>query len=355
MLAPLVAMLATILATTAFAADGVTAALPDDREQQMEAMAFRWDSPLGDVTYAPSRGLHVRNLGLTLGGYSNAIFGRNEGEGATLELDAVSLFMIVDPTPRLHVFSEIEYADSVVIGGDERHDEALTVERLYADVRVDDAMNVRAGIFLTPVGRWNVMHAAPLVWTTSRPLTTETFDPNLTGFMFFGSVFPKGRALTYYVFDQFAPPIEGNPEFDPADHSVGGRLELGLGPAWSIGTSYLAARRRGDWRQLAGLDLLWTGALVEVMGEATIADGGGGGLEWGGYLQAVRTVTERLSLVGRYEHFAAATPRPSTDLMSLGLAFCPVPGVILKTEYLIAARAAPQTEPGFKASIAALF
>jgi hypothetical protein len=45
------------------------------------------------------------------------------------------------------------------------------------------------------------------VWTTSRPLTTETFDPNLTGVMLFGIVFPDAGALSCYLFDQFAAPL----------------------------------------------------------------------------------------------------------------------------------------------------
>lgn len=354
MLPTLVALLLLALTTTALVPANVAAALTEPGQRPTETAVFRYDSPLGEMTYTPSRGLRIDDLGLTLGGYSNTILSRDEGKGAALELDDVSLFVIVDPAPRLHLFSEIEYADAVVIGEKERQDETLSVERLYADVHVDDAVNLKAGSFLTPVGRWNVIHAAPLVWTTSRPLTTEAFDPNLTGVMLFGSLFPKGRTLTYYLFDQFAPPTE-HAEFEPADHSLGGRLELAPHPAWSIGTSYLAARRDGEWRQLVGLDLLWTGGLVEVMGETVFADGGGVGAAWGGYLQAVRSLTQRLSVVGRYEHFAAARQGPAADLVSLGLAFCPAPGVVLKAEYLLAARSAPETEPGFKASVAALF
>lgn len=354
---PLVAVLVAVLAVTTLTRVDVAAAVAERLPGSTDAAtaAFRYESPLGEVTYTPSRGLNVRDLGLTLGGYSNTIFARDEGEDATFELDDVSLFVVLDPAPRLHLFSEIEYADAVVIGEDERRDESLSVERLYADIHIDDAVNVKAGIFLTPIGRWNLIHAAPLVWTTSRPLTTEAFDPNLTGVMLFGTVFPEGKALTYYFFDQFGPPLEDDPEFDPADHSVGGRLELAPHPAWSIGTSYLAARRDGEWRQLAGLDLLWTATHIEVMSEMVLADGGGPGLEWGGYVQGVRAVTERLSLVGRYEHFAAPNPRLAPDLVSLGVAVCPVTGVLLKAEYLLALRSAPEAEPGFKASIAALF
>jgi hypothetical protein len=260
--------------------------------------------------------------------------------------------------PRVHVFSELEYEDVFRIddhGDAESPDEALTVERLYGDVAVTDALNVRAGIFLTPVGRWNLIHAAPLVWTTSRPLSTERpFDPDLTGVMLFGSVFPSGGTLTYSVYDQFGEPIEGDPEFDPADHSVGGRLEYTSDAFWSVGASYLAARRDGAWRHLGGADVLWSHPRGEVMSELVIADGGRG-FEWGGYVQAALAVTDRLALVDRYEHYAAPGPAPSVNLISVGAAFRLLPTVVLKAEYLIADRSAPGAEPGFKTSIATLF
>src|SRR4029077_9862208 len=113
-------------------------------------------------------------------------------------------------------------------------EESASVERMYLDVEVSDAVNLRGGIFLPPVGRWNTIHAAPLVWTTSRPLSTERpFDPNLTGVMLSGSLFPTSGTLTHTVFDQFAEPLEGNPGFDPAEHSLGGRLQYDAERGWS--------------------------------------------------------------------------------------------------------------------------
>jgi hypothetical protein len=323
---------------------------------QLETPLFAFDSPVGPLAYTAGRGLRVGDTGVTLGGYASTSLVRNEGDTARVALDDVSLFVIFDPTPRLHFLAELGYADVVTLRDNGRvasQDAGLAAERLFADVQTSDALNVRAGVFLTPVGRWNAMHAAPLVWTTSRPLTTEAFAPNLTGIMLFGTVFPSAGALTYVLFDQFAPPLAADPEFEPADHSMGGRLELTVDP-WSVGASYLAARR-DDWRHLGGVDLLWNNRVVELMGEMVVVGGGGAGSEWGAYLQAVIAVTERWSLVQRYEHFAAAEPAPSVDLMSLGLAFRPLPAAVFKVEYLIAGRSTPNAEPGFKASIATLF
>lgn len=317
-------------------------------------------SPFGDIAYTPGRGLQLGHTGLTIGGYSNLTITRDEGGRGELEFDDLSLFIISDPLPRLHFFAELEYEDALTIddhGNFTSPDDLFTAERLYADAAIVDALNIRTGIFLTPVGRWNVIHAAPLVWTTSQPIATERpFDSNLTGVMLFGRLFPGRITLNYALWDQFAPPLEGNPEFDPADHSLGARVELDGVVGGSIGASYLAARRGGGWRHLGGADFLWSRHRLEVMGEVIVADGGGVGSEWGGYVQPVFALTERLALVGRYEHYAGPSPAPPVNLFAFGLAFRPFPAVVLKTEYLFADRSgAPDAEPGFKASVATLF
>ena len=243
-----------------------------------------WSSAVGALSYTPGRGFRFGDTGLTLGGYSNLTLLRDEGKPARLSLEDLSLFVIYEPIQRLRFFSELEYADIFDVddqGHVESREESASVERMYLDVEVSDAVNLRGGIFLTPVGRWNMIHAAPLVWTTSRPLTTErAFDPNVTGVMLSGSLFPSSGTLTYHVFDQFAGPIEGNPDFHPADHSTGARLQYDADRGWSVGTSYVAALRNGDWRHLAGLDALWSHRPVEVMAEAIFDAGTGGPPEW---------------------------------------------------------------------------
>ena len=340
------------------ASEGAVVGPPMSPVEASEEPLASWSTPLGPLQYVPGRGLHVGDTGLTLGGYSNVTFVRDEGEPARFSLEDLSLFVIYEPIERLRFFSEIEYADVFDIdtkGHVESREESLTVERMYVDLGISDAVNVRAGIFLTPVGRWNVIHAAPLVWTTSRPLTTELpFDPNVTGVMLMGSLFPSTGTVTYGVFDQFAGPIEGNPDFHPADHSVGTRVQYDADRGWSVGSSYVAALRNGDWRQLGGVDALWSHRPVEVMGEAVVNAGEGGRPQWGVYVQPVLALSERLALVFRYEHYAPARP-PQVNVMTLGFAFRVVPTVVLKAEYQVVDRHNVAAPAGFRSSVAVLF
>jgi hypothetical protein len=43
------------------------------------------------------------------------------------------------------------------------------------------------------------------------------------------------------------------------------------------------------------------------------------------------------------------------NLIALGVAYRPLPAIVLKAEYLIADRSAPDANQGFKASFATLF
>lgn len=312
-------------------------------------------------SYTPGRGLRLGTTGVTLGGYASMNLTRNEGSRGRLQLDDLSVFVLADPVPHLHFFAELEVEDAWTIDdhGDTAADGRFAVERLYADVSIADTLTLRGGVFLTPVGRWNVIHAAPLVWTTSRPLTTEVpFDPRSTGLMAFGTVFPGDGALTYSLFGQVADPIEGNPDFDPANGSVGGRLEYTTQDEqdeWSIGGTYLAADRDDGWRHLAGVDLLWSHDRLELMGEFAYDDGPSGAAQWGVYLQAALRIAPKTYIVERYEHFSPRTSARDLNLVASGLAYRLRPNVILKSEYLAADRSGDDAEAGFKASIAILF
>jgi hypothetical protein len=354
-----VAIAAVCVALAARASFAGVAGGPMSPVEASETPLGSWHTPLGDLRYTPGRGLSVGDTGLTLGGYTNVEAARDEGEAGHLRLDDASLFVIWEPVARLRFFSELEYSDIVDVdtkGNVNSPDESATVERLYVDGSLSDAVNVRAGIFLTPVGRWNTIHAAPLVWTTSRPLSTERpFDPSVTGVMLFGSVFPAAGTVTYRLFDQFAEPIEGNPDFDPAEHSFGGRLQYDADRGWSVGSSFVVAHRDGDWRQLNGLDFLWSRRPIEVMGEAVVEAGEGGAPQWGFYVQPVLAVSPRVSLVARYEHFAPSGPPPQVNIMTAGVAVRLVSTVVLKAEYQIVDRHTGIAPAGIRASVAVLF
>ena len=312
-----------------------------------------------DLVYTPGRGLAVGRTGLTLGGYSNVELVRDEGGPVRLTFDELALFVTWDPLERVHLFSELEGEDIVTVDDDGHggaDDAEFTVERLYGDLALTDWLNVRAGKFLTPVGRWNVIHAAPLVWTTSRPLVTEQpFDPHTTGAAAFGTVETGAGAATYQLFGQFADQLD--PEETPtrAERSVGARLEWAPATECSIGGTYLAFLEDDRWNHLTGLDGLWRHGPFEVMGEfADVAEVGGSD-RWGLYLQGVAEVLPRIYLVGRYEHERPRRADRTVNVFVGGAAWKPWPTLVLKAEYEAVDHPTDAAPAGFRASVAALF
>lgn len=350
--------LSCVLCAAVVAAETVPSITPPEEA----APLLQVPSPLGPLRYTPGRGLDLGRTGIKLGGYSNVDLVRNEGEPLELALDDLSFFIVWDPIPRVHLFSELEIERLLVIdtdghGGTSEAD--FSAERLYGDFLASDRLGVRLGKFLTPVGRWNVIHAQPLVWTTSRPLVTiQPFDVQTTGAMIFGSVPASSGELSYSAYGQFVDQLDPEPETEGlvADRSAGARLEYEPRPELSVGSSFYAFERDGRWEQLVGLDTLWWKGPLELMGEFAFENATARvGDQWGLYLQAVLEVLSGVHLVGRYEHFDQRAPDPEVNLVVLGLAYKPRPYVVLKLEYLIADHRAEESPPGVKSSFALLF
>jgi hypothetical protein len=340
--------------------------VPSDVPSPEARPVFVQPSLIGDLEYRAGRGLRVGDSALTVGGFSTLLGEAKESGGRTrFTLDDLNLFLLFDPTPYFHIFSELGLENLVELGDSDIHPEprdGLAVERLYADLNLGDRLNVRFGKFLTPVGRWNEIPAEPLLWTNSRPLVTEgPFDEQVTGAMLWGSFFPADASVTYKVYGQFFDPLDPDPRIPPAHRSAGARLEYSSLAGWGIGTSYLASTRNGRWNHVGGLDALWQSERWELMGEflAGRADPEGKHVA-GFYLQAVRELVPALSLVGRYEHFEPGGSRPGVNLFDVGFSLRPSAYVVFNLDYLIAARTAgidrsEQNTPGLRFALSVLF
>ncbi len=347
-------------ATLFFCGFPASGAPQGERAGAPEGFSCPAPSPFGPLLYTPGRGLQLGDTGLTLGGYGNLNLTRDEGGPAELQLDDLSLFVIAHPTPHLHIFSELEVEDLLRLDDRGRGGSADTrfiAERLYGELLASDALELRVGKFLTPVGRWNVIHAQPLVWTTSRPLATLIpFDSHTTGAMLHGSVFPSSGTVTYAAYGQFVDSLDPVPQPQSMERGAGARLEFTPHRGPSLGASVLSFLDRGEWQHLGGLDALWRQGPLEMMGEFVYVDSTGPlPPQWGLYVQNVMRVTERGYLVQRYEHFDQRPPQPEVNLIILGLAFKPLPYVVLKAEYLLADHPAAESPPGIKSSVAVLF
>ncbi|MBT3270790.1 hypothetical protein HN371_26850 [Candidatus Poribacteria bacterium] len=135
----------------------------------------------------------------SLGGYTEAHFRYERAEGLTEELTFVpkriNLFTFTPVSERVRVASEIEFEE----GGEE-----IIIELASVDFDLTDSVSFRAGMLLSPLGRFNLAHDSPANELTDRPLVaTELLGVALSepGMGFFGAWYPSPSArLTYELY-----------------------------------------------------------------------------------------------------------------------------------------------------------
>lgn len=329
--------------------------------QSVQATAQTEDST---AKYLLGRGYPIGASGWRLGGYADVEFEDERTAPWAFKVGDLSLFVSWDNGSRLRFFSELEVGDA--LNASERRglttqDAHFNVERLYFDVLANDNLNVRLGKFLTPIGRWNLIHAAPLVWTTSRPLATfNLFSQHAAGLMLHGSIPVAERLLDYAVYadssETLDPQTSEGPDFDNA---LGGHLRYALSDTLQVGASY-ANFALSDARHLryhlAGFEATWSYRRFELSGEAVYRSNetAASGDAWQGFMQGVAPIVDHWYAVGRYEFFQ----QPQSDsghLGVLGLAYRPQPPLVWKLEYRLGTHNEILAPDGFAASFAVLF
>lgn len=312
------------------------------------------------LDYEPGRGLSLFGGRLTIGGYLALDLSFLDESDDQLVLDDLSTFVTLRLSDNWLLFSEAEIEESVHLDGDGvdvGHD-VFSLERLYAQWQPGDHFRLRAGKMLTPIGIWNPIHAQPLVWTTSRPITTEHFfDTGVTGAE--ASVFQTFGAadLEFTLFGQATDHLNDSNDLNEAHRSIGGRLEGGLASGAHVGASFVRFRDHSDGRNETtyALDALWPGRLVEVWAEGAVNDPDSGRTTLGAYVQVVVHASPRLGLhpFVRVEYVDLET----VDRVPVvfGLAWRPTATTVFKVEGIVGAGETELGGDGVLSSFSVLF
>ena len=305
------------------------------------------------LPYALGRGLRLPALDVTLAGYTSLRLRGLEDRDTRFNLHDLALFAIWEPAPRWTLFTEVEVEELIAIDGDGlRGDHAeVVVERLYADYAANATLTLRAGRFLTPFGRWNLLHADPLVWTVTRPLVTVLAIPDhVTGAMLYGRRPLASGGLEYNAWSDASDeldPAHGEAEFEEFDlpgiqndfnHAGGGQLHyrddagrLEVGASWA---SFDVAEGKGHHHAF-GIDGLYAVQRWELSSELVYRFNTAAGSrdDWGGFAQVVAPLAGPLYAVGRVEFYSSGVLAEDAGRASIGLALRPVPPVTCKVEY----------------------
>lgn len=313
-------------------------------------------------TYQLGRGLPLFDSNWRLGGYASASYDNLRDEPARADLDHVSALLWWDSEQRWKFFSELDYENVVASRPAEREDEDryLALERLYVDYAVTDSATLRIGKFLTPIGRWNEIHAAPLVWTTSRPqLTSSSFPGNVTGLMLRGQL-PGGRGVEYSLYGSNGQEWRANPDQDPFYEALGTRVSIPLSVDASIGFSYANFEQKQiseEKKQLLGVDFAWTYRRCEFTGEGLyrFSENGKPWDERGAYLQLALPLSARLYAVGRFESFRQAQENRATQLWVTGLTLRISSALVAKVEWVGGRHNTIGAQEGLLSSVSVMF
>ena len=321
--------------------------------------AYAAPSPVG-----LARGWQVAGTGLHLGGYGTQDLTKETGKPWQLTTEDLSLFSNWNVTSRFRVFSELSLEDALIVQagtGVRTSAAALAFERLYVDYRASEQLTARVGRFLTPVGHWNLIHADPLVWTTSRPIVTDyPFPTYTTGGMIYGAIGPFPRQIDYSLYGGNGDDTPGSPGRNPYDRLYGGRLSYAFGNS-KIGFSYAHFAQEiplVEQNDLLGIDWRWSRGGYAVSSEAIyrFSSLGPAQDERGAFLQGVAPLSStRLFAVARYEYFCQGSAFPAVHLWVAGLALRVTRTSVLKAEYAWARHNAVGAETGFLASFGILF
>lgn len=306
--------------------------------------------------------------GFSLGGYSSASITVPRDDEVKAAVDEISLIFGWESDSRFKFFGELEL-ENPISWGDNQHfstrERYLDLERLYLDYNYSEKINFRAGRFLTPAGRWNLLHAAPLVWTSTRPLATSRLFPIATnGFMAFGAVPLRDSAFEYTVFvEALEDQIDDDNEIKFKDVK-GARFTFGQDFNFGLNLlSFTEKTASNPSYRMLGLDFITHYQDIEFLGEGfqrwntNDKDGGSGA-----YLQTAVPLSRLNNWsylkdwygIARFEIF----DRPDEGRQErwlLGTTWRIKPTQLLKLEFTGGSGDQPESPRGFLASFAVLF
>ncbi len=333
---------------------------------------FAWSDDVTNTTvsseneYWPGSGLEIPGTGFKIGGYATVGNRADLSQPQSREfgLNDFSLLMHWEGEGKLRFFSELDFQQLLTLdqGSNITQHASVDLERLYADYMYSDKLNFRAGKFLTPIGRWNVIHASPLEWTTSRPLITEyMFPTNVTGGMVFGTVPALGKEVDYSGYASSQTDWGTAPNVEPFNDARGMHAIISVNDDTELGVSFAEFNQQNttfeQHQELLGLDYYWSRNGYEISAELAYRSSGLGGLynESGLYVQGVIPLSNRWYAISRYEYYDRPVLQASVNLFLAGVAFRLTPGTLLKAEVSHATQNQPWVTDGFLTSIALLF
>ena len=130
-------------------------------------------------------------------------------------------FIYADITEHVKFASELEIEHGIRAGDSNE----ISLEFAHIDYLVNEPVNIRAGILLIPIGKFNLLHDSPLNDLTDRPLVSQFLIPTTmseTGAGFYGTFYPGRTSKLDYEFYVTTGPCGYNNDGSPRVNEASG-------------------------------------------------------------------------------------------------------------------------------------
>ncbi len=142
----------------------------------------------------------------TLGGYVDAMYNimsrQNLDNPSRNSFGQQRLvpFIYADITDRVKFAAELEFERGAT-NAPQTGDGSMSVEFAQIDYLVDEKINIRAGLLLMPVGKFNLLHDSPLNDLVDRPMVSRIIIPSTwfeAGAGIYGTLYPTSQSKVDY-------------------------------------------------------------------------------------------------------------------------------------------------------------
>ncbi|HKP00710.1 MAG TPA: hypothetical protein VJU02_03665, partial [Nitrospiraceae bacterium] len=191
----------------------------DLRTEKQPALSFG-STGSGRLVYAKP---FVSSPKAIVGGYfdiqyrahSNGVL-EGYGNGVTNGFDQQRFvpFIYADITEHVKFASELEIEHGIRGAGENE----ISLEFAHIDYLINEPLNLRGGIVLIPIGKFNLLHDSPLNDLTDRPLVSQFVVPSTmseTGAGFYGTFYPGRTGKLDYEFYYTTGPCGYNTDGSP--------------------------------------------------------------------------------------------------------------------------------------------
>lgn len=329
-------------------------------------------SPLSQaVEYELGQGWQTGHYHLS--GYANIEVINRFGIPSRLDLDDLSLFAAGRINRWINPFTEVELSKHTLIrqgGGATQGD--FIVERFYNDLLFSEHETLRIGKILTPLGDWNLVHAAPLIPIITRPYTTARgFAAYVSGVNWMhdpeNGVSPDLQLYVQPDNEWFKRPV--NQTIRNFHNVIGGHVNLPLGLVDKVGLSFQHGEliETGEAYILFGANGHQSFGKLKLESEAIISRFSGTvapgttryhDSESGIFVLADYSLTPKLHGILEAERYQDHTVNTPSRSVLAALAYRPNAAMVWKLEYIHQAGAAASIAPittGLKAAFSLLF